>query len=529
MGLGPPTLCGMGLSSGQSPTGARSAQRAAGVGLFGVVGQLVRTGQGDDAQTALKKRADVFIHGLQPFLGVGAGALRVGPRGQALAVGDVEAMFAGVVAHRRRIPAGGDEPQRRGGARRGDVENGEVAGVGVGDEQHPAVRRQGEAVGRVARRGVGVQGATQRLQIFALRRVHHAHLRRVGAGDVQGLAVRRQGHFRRVRFRLEGRDDLRRRRVDDGDAGLAPQADEQSPALGVGQTGVGIAALVERNGAAGGRVVQRHDGDRVAPGAGREQGAAGGVHGHAGDDERVGDGRHGDFAVVGQQALVEGEGVDDRELAAAGVQRLAVGGKADPVKRLIEADAADDARPVAAHPDDDDFVFAEARVEDGRPFAAGMQGDVDGEVAEGDVLAGRPQRPAVGQLHVAAGVDAGQDARRRRRRRPRRLAGRFQGESQGAANAYQGGGRAERAEHRCHPSGSGGRGRGSWNLATPCKGDEGWHALRYSEGRVGRWMHALRSTSGRATQACGAMDARPSEYLRACHPGVDGAMSGRNY
>ena len=77
-----------------------------------------------------------------------------------------------------------------------------------------------------------------------------------------------------------------------------------------------------------------------------------------------------------------------------------------------------------------------------------MQGDVDGEVAEGEVLAGRPQRPLVGQLHLAVGLDAGQDARRRRRRRPGFVAGRFQGDGQGAANAQEGGGRGERAEHR---------------------------------------------------------------------------------
>ena len=58
--------------------------------------------------------------------------------------------------------------------------------------------------------------------------------------------------------------------VDDGDRGLAPQADEEAFAIGGGQAGigVGIGAGVDPGGRIGD--VERHDGDGVAPGAGDE-------------------------------------------------------------------------------------------------------------------------------------------------------------------------------------------------------------------------------------------------------------------
>jgi len=116
--------------------------------------------------------------------------------------------------------------------------------------------------------------------------------------------------------------------------------------------------------------------------------------------------------VIGKQTFVEGEGVDDFILAAAGEQRLAVGREAEAVERLVEADPAYDSRMVLAQLDDDDFVFALAGVKDGGPLAVRVQCDIDGEVAEGEMCAGRPQRPLVGELDHAIGPNAWQDARR---------------------------------------------------------------------------------------------------------------------
>src|SRR5262249_33745183 len=62
--------------------------------------------------------------------------------------------------------------------------------------------------------------------------------------------------------------------------------------------------------------------------------------------------------------------------------------------------------------DDDDLVLAVATVQDRGPLPVGVQGNVDGEVAERHLLAGRLQRPAVGQEdRAAAGLHAGQRAR----------------------------------------------------------------------------------------------------------------------
>ena len=95
-------------------------------------------------------------------------------------------------------------------------------------------------------------------------------------------------------------------------------------------------------------------------------------------------------------------------------------------------------------------MFSVPRVQDGGPLAGRMDGDVDGEVAEEEVLARRPQRPLIGQLHLAVEPDAWQDARRRR---GARLFRRRLGDGEAAANAQEGGGCGQEAEHRSCPSG----------------------------------------------------------------------------
>ena len=94
-----------------------------------------------------------------------------------------------MIAHRGRIPAGGDESHRLAVARFGDIEERDVVGVSVGDEQDLAVRCQGEAVGRIARGRVRVERGIERLQRLAGGRVEDADARRVGAGDVVGRGL----------------------------------------------------------------------------------------------------------------------------------------------------------------------------------------------------------------------------------------------------------------------------------------------------------------------------------------------------
>ena len=119
-----------------------------------------------------------------------------------------------------------------------DVEHGQVVGVGVGHEQHLAVRRQGQAVRRVAGRGVGVQGAVDRLQRLARRRIEDARRGRVGTGDVQSLAVLGRGPSRSGgRPSASGRRPCSSSRSTTATASR-PQADEQPLAAGFRQAGV---------------------------------------------------------------------------------------------------------------------------------------------------------------------------------------------------------------------------------------------------------------------------------------------------
>ena len=62
--------------------------------------------------------------------------------------------------------------------------------------------------------------------------------------------------------------------------------------------------------------------------------------------------------------------------------------------------------------DDHHLVLAVAGVQHGEPAAAWVQSQVDRKVAKYELLAGRPQRPLVGQQHGPTRLDAGKDARR---------------------------------------------------------------------------------------------------------------------
>src|SRR5712691_7780619 len=101
--------------------------------------------------------------------------------------------------------------------------------------------------------------------------------------------------------------------------------------------------------------------------------------------------------------------MDDLELAAAGEQVLAVGREAQPVKRLIEPDVADDL--LALEIDNLNLVVAVASVQHRQPAAAGVEGQVDGKVAEPDLFADGPERPLVRQQDGTPGLDTGQDTR----------------------------------------------------------------------------------------------------------------------
>src|SRR6185312_12225661 len=118
-----------------------------------------------------------------------------------------------------------------------------------------------------------------------------------------------------------------------------------------------------------------------------------------------------------QVSLVEFEDVDNFELAAAGRKLLAVRRPGQPVKSLVDGDSRNDLRLRFIQVDDDDFVLAVAGMEDGGELTGGVDGNVDGEVAEVEVFAGGFELPLVGKLHKAALVQAGKHALRARRLR----------------------------------------------------------------------------------------------------------------
>src|SRR5262249_47341624 len=88
-----------------------------------------------------------------------------------------------------------------------------------------------------------------------------------------------------------------------------------------------------------------------------------------------------------------------------------------------------------------DLLFAEATLEYGEPLTAGVQGQVDGEVANEDLFASRVERPLIGQEDGAVGADAGQGrARGRRGWGGRLVGGPAESGEQAGGGGQQGGG-----------------------------------------------------------------------------------------
>ena len=128
-------LVGAACGSGIGP------QRAAGVSRLAQREHLARLGHGDDAQCARKQAGDIFdfcrrLH--DPRIRT----IAIGLRNQAFAVGHDDPI--GRHPHARGIPSYRDEPQRATLPAAGNIDHGQVVGIGVG---HP----EGLGVGRSAR------------------------------------------------------------------------------------------------------------------------------------------------------------------------------------------------------------------------------------------------------------------------------------------------------------------------------------------------------------------------------------------
>ena len=195
-------------------------------------------------------------------------AVGIGPRAQALAVGH-EDPSAGRIRTLVGYQPTGTKPSERLSAAVGNVDHGQVVGVGIGHPQRLAVGRQGQAVGRGAVRGLGIERGRDDLDRPPGLGVDHADRVAVGAGHVEQVLFGREGHFRRMRGRGPGGLDLLRGAIDHRHRRLAPEADVQpigaSPTAGRHRDGCrrhGDRLLFLR-------VLKRHGHHQVAQAAGR--------------------------------------------------------------------------------------------------------------------------------------------------------------------------------------------------------------------------------------------------------------------
>src|SRR5262245_49860631 len=101
--------------------------------------------------------------------------------------------------------------------------------------------------------------------------------------------------------------------------------------------------------------------------------------------------------------------MDDGKLAAANKQPLTLAVKTNSVEALGQRDAGNDR--LLLEVDNDDLVIAVTGMEHRRPRLCRMEGDVYGEIPQGDLFACRPQRPLRGQQDFAAYLLARQSAR----------------------------------------------------------------------------------------------------------------------
>ncbi len=213
---------------------------------------------------------------------------------------------------------------------------------------------------------------------------------------------------------------IRGKRAADGAAGqihfddgaVGPQADECRFAAGRRNDRVGITAFRQGNVPHGLRTVERHQAERVSPAASDQQRFAVGGERQAGRDLRFVDRSHGERFVIEQSACLELPSVYDFRLAAAGVQVFARRIEGQAVERLRHDRPRD--HLVRLQIDNHHLVVAIAGAEHRRPLAAGVDRDVDREVADLELLSRRSERPLRGQQDVALRLQSGQDSRGRR-------------------------------------------------------------------------------------------------------------------
>src|SRR5258708_27960318 len=106
--------------------------------------------------------------------------------------------------------------------------------------------------------------------------------------------------------------------------------------------------------------------------------------------------------MIRKVSFAEVEGMDSLLACAAAVQARTVRIKGQPVKGFFDAGVANYFS--ARNGDNNDLVLAIARMQYRREATARMHRDVDGKIAQYNLLADRPERPLIRQKHAAIGA-----------------------------------------------------------------------------------------------------------------------------
>ena len=113
--------------------------------------------------------------------------------------------------------------------------------------------------------------------------------------------------------------------------------------------------------------------------------------------------------MLAEVTSLEGEAMDDLIAGPTAEEPVARGVEGQAVEALLEAHAADDLQSLEVH--HHHLVLAVPAMQDSGEGAAGVDGDVDGKIAQRELAPHGAQGPLVGEQHGAVGPQSGQVAR----------------------------------------------------------------------------------------------------------------------